>query len=114
MTATILKLDTPTAETGLIYPRAVVEAALAKLRQPVLGHLGMNDGTDLTTVSHRVDNLRIEGNELLGDVTIFSTSKGEVLRHLDQIAYRVSGIGTLKGDVVGDYQLEAINAIHDR
>ena len=72
---TILKLDEPTERTGLIYPRAVVEEALAALQKkksPNYAVLGApEDGQiHIDRVIGIVERLFIEGNELKAEIRI--------------------------------------------
>lgn len=80
--AVLLQIDTPTAN-GRIYPREVVEKALKDMqvnlklnRNAVRGQLGRPANIDdrylrEENVAVRYSNLRIEGDELVGDCEPF-------------------------------------------
>lgn len=116
----ILEADTPT-KTGRVYPREVLQAALANLDQkrPLLGQVDAdpNGRLELDKVSHLVTDIRLEGNDLTAEIQILETPKGKELQKLlKEAVFRPSGEGHVHENpdgthVVYDYNITAINAI---
>jgi hypothetical protein len=106
-----------------LYPRKVLEAAIEKLKnREVLGVMGMPQDTivKFSEVSHKANNLRLEGNELKCEIEILKTPNGKILEELlktNSVEFRTSGIGggQVNDDgilVIGDsFCLTSINAL---
>ncbi len=119
---TILKADVPNAN-GRIYPRATVEQMVKQCKanqNRIFGTIGMPEGNtlDIAEISHSVNNLRItEDGDLVGDVMVLDTPKGEVMKELlTQRTYdfRTAGIGKIdENGVVSDIQLISISMVSD-
>jgi len=87
----LLKLNEPTI-TGRIYSTEAGQAILNqwmfrhKLHGTIFGELdrSIEEGydTSLSLVSHVVENVRIEGNNMIGDIKILSTYCGKILKAL--------------------------------
>ena len=69
---------------------------------------------DMQRVSHKVNNLRLEDNQLIGDVISLNTPCGHILTQLMEdvpISFRPRGIGVLtEGQIISDFKLIAIDA----
>lgn len=121
-TVTILKADVPNAN-GRIYPRETVEEMVkqcAANQNRIFGTIGMPEGNGLNIaeISHTVNNLRItESGDLIGDVMVLSTPKGEVMKELlahGTYDYRTAGIGKIdENGVVSDFRLISISMVSD-
>lgn len=125
ITLPILEADI-VGKSGYVYPKSVlvkiVEDANEKIKQNGLGILGSFDppypesglGINLSNVTHHVENLRLEGNLLIGDVYPLNSPKGLVLKELinakTELGLNPRGYGTVScGAVTDDYQLLAID-----
>jgi Prohead core protein serine protease len=113
----IMRADVPNGN-GRVYPRATLESVVEQAKaKPPLGHLGVPEGptVELGKVSHTVGNLRLEGDYLVGDITVLDTPKGRVLMDLlDTCQFRASGTGMVSEDgVVTEFQLISIDAVSD-
>lgn len=84
----------------------------------VLGEFGYPEDfiVTLTNVTHSIDNFRIHGNWLIGDVTILKTAGGEMLNDLLdnnlEFVFRPRGMGNVneRGEIT-DYSVCAFDAI---
>jgi hypothetical protein len=117
-TVQILRADVPNSN-GRIYPLAALERCVEQAEAgPIFGSLGLTEGTsiDLSKVSHTIENLRIEGEYLVGDVTILHTPEGERLNALldgVQIDFRPTGTGVIREGLITNYNLISIDAVFD-
>ena len=118
-TVQIMRANVPNGNAQ-IYSMSALEHCVALGReQSIFGMLGAPSGAfvDLSNVSHTVENLRIEGEYLVGDVCILQTDKGHILlKLLDevQIDFRAAGTGTLdKSGVMTEFKLISIDALYD-
>jgi hypothetical protein len=117
-TVQILRVDVPNGN-GRIYPLAALEQCVEKAKAgPIFGVLGLTEGTsvDLSKVSHTIENLRIEGEYLVGDVTILHTPEGKRLDALldgVQIDFRPTGTGVIREGLITNYNLISIDAVFD-
>lgn len=116
-TINILTVDEPNFN-GRIYPRAVVEEAISKAKDPLPGTIGMPLDEDVPEeeVSHQVSNLRLEDGRLMGTVTILGTPKGKILEGMIDADFRTAGTGMISisengHTVVTDFVLKSINAL---
>lgn len=101
---------------GITYPKEVIEEAIKKLDgAPVLGQIGFSENGKINVrdVSHTVSNLRIEDDNLVGDLKILSTPPGQELSFLlDSVTFRMLGMGNVEEDgMVSDFSFIAINAV---
>lgn len=116
LTARIMRADVPNGN-GRTYPLAALEHCIERAKAgPIYGSLGLTEGTsiDLSKVSHTVHNLRLEGDYLVGDVTVLKTSSGEQLaKIIDECDFRATGTGTIQDGLVSNYTLISIDAVSD-
>ena len=63
----IPNLDAPNLN-GRIYTKQLAEQIIKQHSEPIFGQIGLPNGLnqDLSEVTHKVTNLRIEGNDLVG------------------------------------------------
>lgn len=111
--AELCKLDQPN-KNGRIYPTAAMEAAIAQIKDPLMGTIGeLTSVVDLSQVAFMASNLRIEDGKLLGEINITQTPKGYVLEQvISEMAFRTVGTGVVGEDgVVRDYQLTCVAAV---
>lgn len=118
----ILTVDTPN-KNNRIYSTEMVQKMLDNLVQPVFGAFspyGMPKALDcdLSLASHRINNLRLKDNKLLGDVHIMNTPAGHLLSTRMSIRpdldFRMAGIGNVSSiGHVHDYDLYGIHAVLD-
>jgi len=88
-------IGTP-SKNGLIFPREVVEKVVAnrkdKLTFGQVAKLDKKGHLDLTRISHVVENVRIEGNDLVCDVTPYETPDGILLNmFLEKTKFAIAG-----------------------
>jgi hypothetical protein len=86
----LLTLNNPN-KNGRVYSTEVIQQMLDNcVNEPILGELASIElyadlnsieyqTVDTSKVSHRIDNVRIEGDNLIGDVTILKTPMGITL-----------------------------------
>lgn len=123
--AKIADVDRPN-RNGRIYPRELWEKAIKEVNDErqgrVFGHIGMPSGlaVELENVSHIVGHLRIDGDEVLGEVVVMATPKGKELQKLmeqvkeGKLQFRTAGSGTVGPDgVISDFHLTSINLVAD-
>lgn len=123
MRVVVAVADVPN-KNNRIYPREQLAGAIAEANFTTYGTIGMDTvdwaGVDLEQVSHIVENLRFEGNELVGDLRVLTTPRGKVLTELMkhiEIDFRLAGLGNIKpvGDTyeVVDFKMHSINAVEN-
>lgn len=116
----LLQADVPSPLTGRIYPRRILEGCTEV--PSVFGQIGMPKDIDAALhvdphrISHRVTDLRMEGDQLVGKVEILDTGEGKLLQSMmenDLVEFRMCGLGTYTviGDYVDTYKLVSINAV---
>ena len=115
---------------GRIYPREVMSSAINKYNRDqvapgrAVGELNHPEGpTDnLDKVSHKIDNLVLEGNDVMGKATILNTPMGEVVKGLldggVKLGVSTRGMGSLEQRnnamvVKPDFMLNAIDIVQD-
>lgn len=115
---------------GRIYPRAVMEQAVNKYvteqvsKGRAVGELNHPEGPtiNLDKVSHKITDLRWEGNNIVGKAQILNTPMGRIVEGLMdggvQLGVSSRGMGSLvsKGGVnyVGnDFQLATVDIVQD-
>jgi len=129
ITANILTADQPTVN-GRVYTKAVLEGIVKQLEgKEILGTVvydGMKDyqyeygevdrvKIDLNRVSHKCENVRIEGDCLIADAIILDTPIGKIAKELimagDQVPVRFipAGVGQCKEGIVSDYTISSID-----
>ena len=115
---------------GRIYPMPIIEKAVNKYdteqvqRGRAVGELNHPEGptVNLDKVSHKIDELKFEGNDIVGKASILNTPMGEVVKGLldGGVTFGVStrGMGSLSqrnGAMVvnDDYILNAVDIVQD-
>lgn len=120
-TATLCRLGRPT-RNGHIYPRELMEREIERLaRSPLLGAIhhgpGPATGLDLTNVAFAIEHMRIEGDEVKGDLKLLNTRQGAILRTLmengSRISFSTTGMGRTdeNGVVQDDFQMLGVVAL---
>ena len=111
---------------GRIYPREVMSSAIGKYNRDqvapgrAVGELNHPEGptVNLDKVSHKIDNLVLEGNDVMGKATILNTPMGEVVKGLLDGGVKLGGMGSLEQRnnamvVKPDFMLNAIDIVQD-
>ena len=115
---------------GRMYPMPIMERAVGKYNDEqvtkgrAVGELNHPDGptVNLDKVSHKIDELKFEGNDVMGKASILNTPMGEVVKGLldGGVTFGVStrGMGSLKNNgnamvVNSDYILNAVDIVQD-
>jgi len=115
---------------GRIYPREVMSSAIGKYNRDqvapgrAVGELNHPEGptVNLDKVSHKIDNLVLEGNDVMGKATILNTPMGEVVKGLldggVKLGVSTRGMGSLQQNnnamvVKNDFMLNAIDIVQD-
>jgi hypothetical protein len=119
MKVKILELDKPN-KNGRIYPTAVIAKSLESVKYPVFGELGFNPyggvlaTIDVSNISHKVENLRIEDGFLVGDVTVLKTPKGLILEQvISNAEFLPKGTGSIDKDGnISEYSLISVGVFN--
>ena len=79
----ILTTDKPN-KNGRTYTSNMIRGMLKEIVQPIYGYCcpyGREKAWEIdpTHVSHRINNLRLKDNKLIGDVHIMNTPEGQLL-----------------------------------
>jgi len=115
---------------GRIYPMPVMEKALGKYNNDqvtkgrAVGELNHPEGptVNLDKVSHKITELKFQGNDIVGKASILNTPMGEVVKGLldGGVTFGVStrGMGSLSqrngvAVVNDDYILNAVDIVQD-
>ena len=115
---------------GRVYPRAVLETATDKYNNEqvatgrAVGELGHPDSPtiNLDRVSHRITELRWDGNNVIGRAQILETPMGQIVKGLmdGEVRLGVStrGMGSIKNSggktvVSGDFILSTVDVVQD-
>ena len=115
---------------GLIYPRAVMEKAVNKYvteqvnRGRAVGELNHPEGPtiNLDKVSHRITELKWDGNNVMGKALVLDTPMGQIVKGLVeggvQLGVSSRGMGSLVNrngvNVVGeDFILATVDIVQD-
>lgn len=82
---TLMYLDTPNTRSGNIYPRSVGEQIITELHGKesygqFSNQFSISENVEIDKITHKVFNLRISGNNLVGDVTFLDTPYGVLLQ----------------------------------
>lgn len=114
-TEVLLELNKPT-KTGRIYDLTSIDT----IRLPMLGTLDFDSNSslvDLGKVAFMVDNIRINGEQVLGDVKVLNTPFGNIAKTMLAIEglteYAVGGHGDISEDgVVTNFKLTHVALIN--
>tara|TARA_Y100001958_G_scaffold143299_1_gene120225 strand:- start:96 stop:752 length:657 start_codon:yes stop_codon:yes gene_type:complete len=115
---------------GRIYPMPIMEKALGKYNDEqvtkgrAVGELNHPEGptVNLDKVSHKINKLEFQGNDIVGEASILNTPMGEVVKGLldGGVTFGVStrGMGSLSqrnGAMIvnDDYILNAVDIVQD-
>jgi len=115
---------------GRIYPRPIMEKAVSKYDNEqvktgrAVGELNHPDGptVNLDKVSHKIESLTWDKNNVMGKATILSTPMGEIVKGLldggVKLGVSTRGMGSLEqGDnamlVKDDFMLNAVDIVQD-
>ena len=115
---------------GRVYPRAVLETATDKYNNEqvatgrAVGELGHPDSPtiNLDRVSHRITELRWDGNNVIGRAQILETPMGQIVKGLmdGEVRLGVStrGMGSIKNSggktvVSDDFMLSTVDVVQD-
>ena len=115
---------------GRIYPMPIMEKALGKYNDEqvskgrAVGELNHPEGptVNLDKVSHKINKLEFQGNDIVGEASILNTPMGEVVKGLldGGVTFGVStrGMGSLSQRnnamvVNDDYILNAVDIVQD-
>ena len=115
---------------GRIYPMPIIEKAVNKYdteqvqRGRAVGELNHPEGptVNLDKVSHKINKLEFQGNDVVGEASILNTPMGEVVKGLldGGVTFGVStrGMGSLSQRnnamvVNDDYILNAVDIVQD-
>ena len=115
---------------GRIYPRPVMEKAVDRYNQEqvvpgrAVGELNHPEGptVNLDKVSHKIESLNWQGNDVVGKATILATPMGEVVKGLldggVKLGVSTRGMGSLMRTndamvVKDDFLLNAVDIVQD-
>jgi len=115
---------------GRIYPMPVMEKALGKYNTDqvskgrAVGELNHPEGptVNLDKVSHKINKLEFQGDDIVGEATILDTPMGQIVKGLldGEVQFGVStrGMGSLsqRNDTMvvnSDYILNAVDIVQD-
>ena len=115
---------------GRLYKRDIMEKELGRYQKLIdekrsLGELGhpANPTLNLDKVSHLIENLRFDGNNVLGRAKILETPMGNIARNLIENGVRLGvssrGLGSLKlnkegvNEVQDDFHLATVDIVAD-
>ena len=115
---------------GRIYEKAIMEKAIGKYtgeqvsKGRAVGELNHPEGptVNLDKVSHKIDELVFEGNDVMGKATVLDTPMGNIVKGLleggVQLGVSTRGMGSLERRnnamyVKDDFMLNAIDIVQD-
>lgn len=115
---------------GRVYPRSVMESAVGKYNDVqvskgrAVGELNHPEGptVNLDKVSHKIESLQWEGNDVMGKATVLDTPMGQIVQGLldggVQLGVSTRGMGSLMQQngamyVKDDFILNAIDIVQD-
>ena len=115
---------------GRIYPRPIMEKAVDKYvteqvsKNRAVGELNHPEGptVNLDKVSHKIESLDWQGNDVVGKATILETPMGQIVRGLldggVKLGVSTRGMGSLQRNndamiVKGDFLLNAVDIVQD-
>lgn len=124
MEVEILTMGTYNAN-GIIYPKETIEWAIEKFnnsQRPMFCEADPVFASDYTLpmedVSHKVTDLKIEGDKVFATIKVLSTPKGEILKELLSLkdhdyVFRAFGTGHLGCDgIIEDYTMLGVSIMH--
>ena len=115
---------------GRVYPRGVLESAVSNYMDSqvakgrAVGELGHPDSptVNLDRVSHRITELRWDGNNVIGKAQVLETPMGKIVKGLMegevQLGVSTRGMGSLderggKTYVKDDFRLSTVDVVQD-
>ena len=115
---------------GRIYPKAIMEKAVGDYHDKqvskgrAVGELNHPEGptVNLDKVSHKIEELKFEGNDVMGKATVLDTPMGQIVKGLldggVQLGVSTRGMGSLMQQnnamvVKDDFMLNAIDIVQD-
>ena len=115
---------------GRIYPKAVMESAVKKYvdeqvsKDRAVGELNHPEGptVNLDKVSHKITELKFEGNDVMGKARILDTPMGNIVKGLleggVQLGVSTRGMGSLEQRngtmyVKDDFMLNTVDIVQD-
>jgi len=96
-----------------IYKPEILESFLNKEYFGEINHPD-NSVVNVKKISHKINNLEIKDNELLGEVEILNTPEGNKLKEIgiENVVFRPRGFGNInENKEVENYELIAFDAI---
>ena len=115
---------------GRVYPQDVMESAIGRYNDTqvskgrAVGELNHPEGptVNLDKVSHKIEKLQFEGNDVMGRATVLDTPMGQIVQGLleggVQLGVSTRGMGSLMQQngamvVKNDFLLNAIDIVQD-
>mgnify|MGYP000141479131 CR=1 FL=1 len=115
---------------GRIYPKPIMEKAVGNYvdnqvsKDRAVGELNHPEGptVNLDKVSHKINELKFEGNDVVGRATVLDTPMGKIVKGLldgdVQLGVSTRGMGSLMQQnnamvVKDDFMLNAIDIVQD-
>ena len=115
---------------GRIYPKPIMEKAVNDYHEKqvskgrAVGELNHPEGptVNLDKVSHKIEELKFEGNDVMGKATVLDTPMGQIVKGLRdggvQLGVSTRGMGSLMQQnnamvVKDDFMLNAIDIVQD-
>ena len=115
---------------GRIYPKAIMEKAIGDYNEKqvskgrAVGELNHPEGptVNLDKVSHKIEELKFEGNDVMGKATVLDTPMGQIVKGLldggVQLGVSTRGMGSLMQQnnamvIKDDFMLNAIDIVQD-
>ena len=115
---------------GRIYPKPIMEKAVGDYHDKqvskgrAVGELNHPEGptVNLDKVSHKIEELKFEGNDVMGKATVLDTPMGQIVKGLldggVQLGVSTRGMGSLMQQnnamvVKDDFMLNAIDIVQD-
>ena len=115
---------------GRVYPQDVMESAIGRYNDTqvskgrAVGELNHPEGptVNLDKVSHKIEKLQFEGNDVMGKATVLDTPMGQIVQGLleggVQLGVSTRGMGSLMQQngamvVKNDFLLNAIDIVQD-
>jgi hypothetical protein len=115
---------------GRVYPKGIMEKAIGNYVEKqvskgrAVGELNHPEGptVNLDKVSHKIESLQFEGNDVMGKATVLDTPMGNIVKGLldggVQLGVSTRGMGSLQQQagamvVKDDFMLNAIDIVQD-
>lgn len=120
MKTEILTLDVPN-ENQRTYTTEAVTEALKNIPGDVMGQINYPtenfEQVNISAISHKINNLRIEDGKLIGDVTILKTPNGKLLEKLVEFpgsGFRPRSIADVdENGVISNLQIISIDFVNN-